>query len=292
MDAGAHLPGLDDVAQAAPKTIYSDVRAKAIKMLAQADASEFDVRRLSADADKLTPVDAMGALEVKATIAAIGGDYAASITLFDRLLQVTTAQPEYLRRAIQVAAITGQSFRLKSLYDKYLGGQDLSVPWKREMCQLLGFNGWFRESVKLQRELYDVGEESGMGDLESLKFPQSSLDHDDDLGLPIFETERTTADVLDANGVEDETLAALFSRSISLLRGRSLPPNAARTVNVVHDDSSSGLFISFVVKGDPVSAADAEWDLFGELASEAPKEMMDGVIALGVLAYQGEADAN
>lgn len=281
------------MAQAVPKTIYSDLRSQASRLLAQASASPFELRRLATDAEKLASVDGMGALEIKATIAAISGDYEGSWALFDRLLLLTSAEPRYLQRAIHVSALTGQSFRLKSLYDKFLKESDAPGTWKRDISQLLGFNGWLRESVKLQLELMASGEETGTADLKGLDFPKNDCDEDfDAIRLPVFQTARTSTDVLDLNEVDDEVVALLFSKSITLLRERSLPPTAVRTIHVVHDDSTSGLLVSFVVKAPTSRAADAEWELFGILAEDVPKPMLDGVIALGVLGIQGDSDGN
>ena len=39
-----------------------------------------------------------------------------------------------------------------------------------------------------------------------------------------------------------------------------------------------------MVIGDVESVSDAEWRLYGELAGDEPKALMDGVIAVAVLA--------
>lgn len=280
------------MAQAAPQTIYADLRTQANGLLNKASSNEFELRKLSAAAERLTPVDPYGALEIKATVAAIRGDHAASDELFDRLLQVSGAEARFLLRAIQVPAVSGQSFRLKHLYDEYLAGNELPVAWKREMGQLLGFNGWFRESVRLQTELIDSGDDAGTKDTRALDFPAALIDEECVDQFPVFVSKTTTTTVLDANQVSDDEVASLFSKAITLLRSWELPPSGARTINLVHDDTTSGLLVSFMVKGECERVADAEWDLFGELATDAPQSLIDGVIAVGLLACQGEARGN
>ncbi len=280
------------MAQAAPQTIYTDLRRQVGSLLSRASSSPFELRRLSADIDKLTPIDPMGALEIKATVAAVQGEQDVSAQLFDRLLQVTGGEARFLLRAIQVAAISGQSFRLKNLYDNFLVGHELPVAWKREMGQLLGFNGWFRESTRLQSELQESGEDPGTKEAKSLTFPSELIDDHCFDAYPVFVSKTTTTNILDANEVDDEEVAKLFSKAISLLRAWQLPPSGARTVNLVHDDSTSGVLVSFMVKGACEEVADAEWNLFGELANDAPQSLLDGVISVGVLACQGEAGGN
>lgn len=280
------------MAQAAPQTIYADLRGLANRLLSSGNVNEFEIRRLAADIEKLTPLDPLGALEIKATLAAIRGEHQASTDLFDRLLQVTNVEARFLLRAIQVAAISGQSFRLKSLYDEHLLGHQLPVAWKREMWQLLGFNGWFRESGRLQNELRESGEDPGAKDANLLAFPEELIEDLKEAQFPAFVSRTSTTEVLDANQLGDEVVAALFAKSISLLRSWHLPPSGARTVNLVHDDSTSGILVSFMVQGECELVADAEWNLFGELANNAPQALLDGVISVGVLACQGEVGVN
>lgn|GEM_PF-2712053 len=276
------------MAQAVAQTIYRDLRSQAHRLLTTGKPTDFEVRRLSGDLEKLAGVDAMGALEIKATLAAVRGDHEASVQLFDGLLAATGGEARFLRRATQVAAVTGQTLRLKALYDHYLAGLELPVDWKREIGQLLGFNGWYRESVRIQGELRAIGEDPGTKDTNWLSFAEP-IAEDEGEELPGFASRTSATDVLDVNGVADEEVALLFSKSITLLRAWALPPAAARTINVVHEDSTSGIFVSFMVKGNVDDVAEAEWSLFGELAADAPPVLLNGVISIGVLACQGEA---
>lgn len=282
------------MAQAAPQTIHSELRSQAWRLLVGANATAFDLKRLSAEAEKLSKADAMAAIEVKATVAALSGDYSTSETLFERLVSLSS-EPHFLQRYIQVMALSGEVFAFKRAYDKHLKNEVLPNDWKREICQLLGLSGWLRESVRLQQELEEEGCEVCPPTLEGLIYPEAGDDKDptqDGFGIPVYETERNSADVLEAADVEERALPELMSRSIRFLRGRAMSLTAVRTLHVVHEDGTGGLLVSFIIKSDMATAADAEWDLFAEFAEDVPGPMLDGSIAVGVLARHGEAYAD
>ena len=281
--------GEDDVAQAAPQTTYSDLRIRAIHLLGTASASEFELHRLAADADKLMAVDSMGALEIKAVIAAVRADHVVSAELFDRLLQMAGGEVRFLRCAVQVAAISGQVFRTKLLYDTFLAGQDLPIAWKQEMGRLLSFNGWFREAGRLQRELQESGEDPCTSDVSLLEFPAKPADGDGHSVPPVVAVKTSIADILDETRVGDEEVVTIVAKAISLLRAWGYPPHGVHTETSVHSEGPPSVLVSFMVIGDVEAVSDAEWRLYGELANHEPKVLMDGVIAVAVLACKGEA---
>lgn len=281
--------GEDDVAQAAPQTTYSDLRIRAIHLLGTASASEFELHRLAADAEKLMAVDPMGALEVKAVLASVRGDHVVSAGLFDRLLQMAGGEARFLRCAVQVAAISGQVFRTKHLYESFLAGHDLPVAWKQEMGRLLSFNGWFREADRLQRELLESGEDPCTSDVSLLEFPTRPADRDVQSAPPVFAIKTSIAEILDETKVDDEEVVTIVAKSISLLRAWGYPPHGVHTETSVHSEGPPSVLVSFMVIGDAESVSDAEWRLYGELANDEPKVLMDGVVAVAVLACKGEA---
>lgn len=281
--------GEDDVVQAAPQTTYSDLRHRAIHLLGAANASEFELHRLAADADKLMAVDPMGALEIKAVLAAVRGDHVVSAELFDRLLQMAAGEMRFLRCAVQVAAISGQVFRTKLLYDTFLAGHDLPVAWKQEMGRLLSFNGWFREAGRLQNELQESGQDPCTSDVSLLEFPAKPADRDGQSAHPIFAIKTSIAEILDETRVDDEEVVTIVAKAISLLRAWGYPPQGVHTETSVHSEGPPSVLVSFMVIGDVESVSDAEWRLYGELAGDEPKALMDGVIAVAVLACKGEA---
>lgn len=106
-------------------------------------------------------------------------------------------------------------------------------------------------------------------------------------GTPIVFLPRSTpSEVLDANDIGDEEVALLFETSISLLKSWNLPPCGARVFASAHEDSSSGILVCFMVKGEAGAVADAEWKLFGELASLESKVLFDGFISVALVAFQ------
>ncbi len=279
------------MAQAAPQTTYSDLRNRAIHLLSTASASEFELYRLAADADKLMAVDPMGALEIKAVLAAVRADHVVSAELFDRLLQMAGGEVRFLRCAVQVAAISGQVFRTKLLYDTFLAGHDLPVAWKQEMGRLLSFNGWFREASRLRRELQDCGEDPCTSDVSLLEFPAKPAGGDGGSAPPVFAIKTSIAAIFDETRVDDEEVAAIVAKAISLLRAWGYPPQGVHTETSVHSEGPPSVLVSFMVIGGVESVSDAEWRLYGELADDEPRALMDGVIAVAVFAYGAETVA-
>lgn len=296
-DATIALPGLDgmkpqagedDVAQAASQTTYSDLRKRAIHLLGTATASEFELHRLAADADKLMALDPMGALEIKAVLAAVRGDHVMSAELFDRLLRKAGGEARFLRSAVQVASISGQVFRTKLLFDKFLAGHDLPVACKQEMERLLSFNGWFREAGRLQRELQGSREDRCTSDVSLLEFPAKPADRDGRSAPPVFAIKTSIAEILDETRVDDEEIAAIVAKAISLLRAWGYPPQGVHTEPSVNSEGPPSFLVSFMVNGDVEPVSDAEWRLYGELAGDEPKALMDGVIAVAVVSCGAE----
>lgn len=277
------------MAQAAPQTIYSDLRNRAIHLLTAASASEFELHRLAADAERLMAVDPMGALEIKAILAAVRADHVVSAELFDRLLQMAGGEARFLRCAVQVAAISGRVFRTKHLFDTFLAEHDLPVAWKQEMGRLLGFNGWFREAGRLQGELQESGEDPCTNDVSLLEFPAKPTDSHGHSAPPVFAIKTSISEILDETRVEDEEVVTIVAKAISLLRAWGYPPQGVHTETSVHSEGPPSVLVSFMVIGDVESVSDAEWRLYGELASDEPKVLMDGVMAVAVLACKGEA---
>lgn len=272
------------MAQGAPQTIYNDLRNRAIHLLTAANASEFELHRLAADAERLMAVDPMGALEIRAVLAAVRADHVVSAELFDRLLQMAGGKARFLRCAVQVAAISGQVFRTKLLYESFLAGHDLPVAWKQEMGRLLSFNGWFREAGRLQSELQESGQDPCTSDVSLLEFPAKPADDDGRGSPPAFAIKTSIAEILDETRVDDEEVAAIVAKAISLLRAWGYPPQGVHTETSVHSEGPPCVLVSFMVIGDVESVSDAEWRLYGELAGDEPKALMDGVIAVAVLA--------
>ena len=279
------------MAQAAPQTIYSDLLNRSIHLLTTAGPVEFELHRLTADAEKLMAVDPMGALEVQAVLAAVRADHVASAELFDRLLQMAGGEARFLRCAVQVAAISGQVFRTKFLYDSFLTGPDLPVAWKQEMGRVLSFNGWFREAGRLQVELQESREDPCTGDVSHLEFPTKPANGDGCSAPPAFAIKTSIAEILDETRVDDDQVATIFAKAISLLRSWGYPPQGVHTETSVHSEGPPGVLVSFMVIGDVEPVSDAEWRLYGELASDEPRVLMDGVIAVAVVACRAEEAA-
>jgi len=277
------------VAQGAPQTIYNDLRNRAIHLLTAANASEFELHRLAADAERLMAVDPMGALEIRAVLVAVRADHVVSAELFDRLLQMAGGEARFLRCAVQVAAISGQVFRTKLLCESFLAGHDLPVAWKQEMGRLLSFNGWFREAGRLRSALQESGQDPCTVSL--LEFPVKPADGDGCSAPPAFAIKTSIAEILDETRVDDDQVATIFARAISLLRSWGYPPQGAHTETSVHSEGPPSVLVSFMVIGDVEPVSDAEWRLYGELASDEPRALMDGVIAVAVVACRAEGAA-
>lgn len=278
------------MAQAAPQTIYSDLLNRAIHLLTTAGPIEFERHRLTADAEKLMAMDPMGALEIKAILAAARADHVVSAELFDRPLQISGGDARFLRCAFQVAAISGQVFRAKFLYDTFLAGHGLPVAWKQEMGRLLSFNGWFREAGRLQGELQESGEDPCTTDVSLLEFPAKPANVGHSVP-PAFAIKTSIAEILDETRVDDDQVATIFAKAISLLRSWGYPPQGVHTETSVHSEGPPSVLVSFMVIGDVEPVSDAEWRLYGELASDEPRALMDGLIAVVVVACRAEGAA-
>lgn len=210
-----------------------------------------------------------------------------SAELFDRLLQMAGGEARFLRCAVQVAAISGQVFRTKHLYESFLAGHDLPVAWKQEMGRLLSFNGWFREADRLQRELQECGEDPCKSDVSLLELPAKPVGGDRGSAPPVFAIKTSIAAILDETRVDGEEVAAIVAKAISLLRAWGYPPQGIHTETSVRSEGPPSVLVSFMVIGDVESSSDAEWRLYGELASDEPQALIDGVIAVAAVACIG-----
>ncbi|MCC4613680.1 hypothetical protein LL963_16535 [Xanthomonas campestris pv. esculenti] len=255
-------------------------------MLESGNWSEFDVKRISSEAEKLAQHDAFGAMEVKAMAAVLRGDYSSADVLYERVLRANGWSEGVLSRYCALLAISGQSIKIKSVLERCKQRDStLSPPARAYIAQLLGYCGWLIESGRMREELMEAGHSIGDTSIDAFEYPAVGDAGAQELEMSLFAKQNhlTVSSVLEQNAVDDEALASLVGEVLGYLRSQGAVASAVRSLGAPRDDGTGSVMVNFVVNRNAEAASNLEWDLYGHLAEKDPALLSTGVVTVGLV---------
>ncbi|UYB51135.1 hypothetical protein OCJ37_14190 [Xanthomonas sp. AM6] len=274
------------MAQSVPRTILKDLLHRANELLHSGRWTEFDVKRLAAEAEKLSRSDALGALEVKAMVSVLDNDLSSADALYDRVLRATGGSEQRLVRYLHLLAFSGQPLKLMSVFKGLVADEGTLSPAARaHIAQALGYCGWLSESGRIRDELSAAGHSIGDTSISELEYPEDREGESQGGGMAILSKQHflTAPFVIEQNSVDPEALAVLVGEVHSFLRSRGAPASAVRGLSSPRDDGTSSVMMNFVVKAEAEEASDLEWSLYGHLAQQESALLADGVVTIGLI---------
>ncbi|USJ00841.1 hypothetical protein MUG10_00835 [Xanthomonas prunicola] len=270
----------------APQTILQKLQHTANALLESGKCSEFDIRRITAEAEKLAQHDALGAMEVKAMAAVLRQDYVAADGLYERVLQASGWGEGVLGRYCALLAISGRSMKIKAVLERYkLRGSILSPAARAYIAQLLGYCGWLMESGRMREELMAAGHSIGNTSIDAFEYPAVGDGDEQESEMSLFSKQSylTVPSVLEKNTVDAEALAGLVGEILCYLRGQGAVATAVRSLGAPRDDGTGSIMVNFVVGRDAEATSNLEWDLYGFLAEKDPALLSTGVVTVGLV---------
>ncbi|MCW0378714.1 hypothetical protein NB697_001560 [Xanthomonas sacchari] len=271
--------------QLVPQTIFPDLQDRADELLKSGRCTEFDVKRLSADADKLSRIDAVGALEIKAMASILCNDFAGADDLYTRALRASGVSEEVVVRYLHLLGFSGQTLKVMSVFKEWAANEALfSPPSRAHIAQVLGYCGWLRDSERIRNELTSKGQSIGDTMIE-FEYPAESVGEPEATEMAVLANQYfvSAPSVLQSSGVDPADLANLVGEVHSFLRSHGSPAGAVRSVSSPREDGTSSLMVSFVVTAEAEDASDLEWSLYGHLAEKEMPLLSSGVVTVGVI---------
>ncbi|MDR6992852.1 hypothetical protein [Luteimonas sp. 3794] len=253
----------------APATKFDELYTQAISYLRkQAWPSEFELRRLEREALNLSNATTVGSLEIRAHIAAYKSDFASAVALYDRALSLT-ADFMTLLRGMNVMQIGGES---RWVFEKFKRHHDAIVSSPEAMRGvevMLACSGYFRSAMELADRMSNAG-----------------IERD-----PLLTSTATPQYPLQERGRDDVEVAEVVACANRFLFDRKVRVRALQPTVIALESGEDSLLVTFHVHVAPETAAQLEWDLYGELGERSFPVEESGSLRLVLAADWDELEA-
>lgn len=252
--------------QAAPNSIFNDLMGRLVDIVCEGTGSEWELKRLEREADKLEKVDRSGAFELRGHIAAAKGDEASTDDWFTRAIAISDDYTGSILRYLLVLGATVRGDKALETYRKYEPAIRVDPAALRQAQGVLHGLGFPFTAQSLFRDLERLGVK----------------ERDTDLFNSIDDARLSESDV-----------AAVVQFSRRYLLQQHAPPKAIQSTVVPFEDGGSAVLYQFLIDRSPEVVSGLEWDLFGALDSadfsaDKQRKVMFGLVPAGM----ATADAN
>lgn len=233
-------------AQAAPETIFNDVMERVRGYLRTRTASEFQLRQVEREIQQLAKVDAAGAFELSACLAAFQDDLDEIDAKYSRALAVTDDFVGTRVRYLNLLCATGQSGKVYEKYREFYSALRSDPAAMRMMEGALSFSGWVKTAFELVKDMQRMGVESA---------------------------KRTSAEQFDNKGFDESDFALPVGFAQRWLIEKNVPTHTVQSMALPCQDGGTPLLFQLGIERTPEETAELEWELFGALdQAEYPAE--------------------
>lgn len=253
--------------KAAPQTVFNDLLERALLAVSNG-ASEMELKRIEREAVALAQVDASGAFEVRAHLAAIRGDADETDRLFEAGLLSSDARSGSAMRYLVLLAATGRSRKLYEQFERFRELLRNDPSYVKTLAELLVGTGWIYTADAFRAESSRMG----------IEFSSAAANR---MGSRLDPALVSEAEVADAVG---------FAHAF--LRKNGASPNAVESSVLSYEDGGAGVFYQFAIDQGSEQVAELEWQLFEALADQQLPVEQSGRLVFGLTAGTLESNAN
>lgn len=256
--------------QAQPKSIFEDLMQQLHEAHRSPDSvSQFQLKLWERDANNLQNVSQGLALEAKAQLAALRGEFDESDRLYAAALKIS---PDYTGSAARYLSLLSANLRPEKLLIIYrdVGSAFQGNPEATRYVEaLLAGQGFLISAWKLSEELARMGSYSACE--------------------PITESERATQHLMDAD-LTDEELGAPVAFTKRFLLEKSIRQIEVNVVPTASDESEGSIFFQICTPQSPEAAIQTELELFDALDVESFPLERSGTVSFGLVGTQAALD--